>query len=272
MLVYCIMKKYFLFASLVLMISASAQEKVKSKKVKRPKTVTTTSGLQYTITLKGNGKKPMNGDKVVVHYTGKLTNDTVFDSSVKRGQPFSFKLGAGQVIKGWDEGIALLNVGDKATLRIPPELGYGPQANGKIPANSVLIFDVELLDIVEGAKPFDTKGKDTLKTASGLKYIIISSNPSNPKPENGKTVSVHYTGYFVDGKIFDSSIDRGQPIDFPLGQGRVIKGWDEGIALLHKGDKARLIIPYQLGYGENAHGPIPAKSTLIFDVELMDIK
>lgn len=266
------MKKHFLLTSVVLIaFSIAAQEKVTSKKVKKPKTITTASGLQYTITEKGDGKKPMNGDKVVVHYTGKLTNDTVFDSSVKRGQPFTFKLGVGQVIKGWDEGIALLHVGDKATLRIPAELGYGAQATGSIPANSVLIFDVELLNVLEGTKPYDTKGKDTVKTESGLKYIVISSNPSNPKPAVGNTVSVHYTGYFLDGKVFDSSVDRGQPIDFPLGQGRVIKGWDEGIALLHKGDKARLIIPYQLAYGEAGHGPIPPKSTLIFDVELVDI-
>jgi FKBP-type peptidyl-prolyl cis-trans isomerase len=252
--------------------SAVWSQKASSKKVKKPKTITTASGLQYTITEKGDGKKPANGDKVTVHYTGKLTNDTVFDSSVKRGQPFSFKLGAGQVIPGWDEGIALLQVGDKATFRIPANLGYGANPNGKIPANSVLIFDVELLDVAEGLKPYDTKGKDTLTTPSGLKYIMVVSNKANPQPSTGDKVTVHYTGYFTDGKIFDSSVERGQPFQFNVGKHMVIPGWDEGIALLHKGDKARLIIPYQLGYGEGGHGPIPAKATLVFDVELIDIE
>ena len=107
----------------------------------------TASGLEYTITEKGNGKKPQIGDKVVVHYTGKLTNDTVFDSSKKRGQPFTFKLGAGQVIKGWDEGIALMPKGTKGTLYIPSTMAYGAQSpTPLIPANSVLVFDVEVVD------------------------------------------------------------------------------------------------------------------------------
>ena len=85
-----------------------------------------------------------------MNYTGKLTNDTVFDSSVKRGQPYEFKLGAGQVIKGWDEAIQLLQVGDKATLKIPANLAYGDRSNGMIPANSTLIFDVELMMWLKG--------------------------------------------------------------------------------------------------------------------------
>jgi peptidylprolyl isomerase len=350
--------------------------------------MTTPSGLKYVITQKGNGKKPQAGDKVVVHYTGKLTNDTVFDSSVKRGQPFSFTLGVGQVIKGWDEGIALLQVGDKATFTIPAELGYGAQDMGNIPPNSTLIFDVELLDVKEKPAAFDVKGKDTITTASGLKYIIVKPGsgmkgkenkvtlhysvysegkfmesslekgqplvfvagkgkmlppldeavslfnagtkakviipPSlmpgqgqkgdlifdieilkveeaitpkafdvkgkdtvttasglkyivvekgnGPKAENGKMVSVHYTGYLQDGSTFDSSVERGEPFSFMLGAGQVIKGWDEGISLLNVGSKARLIIPYNLAYGERGQGPIPPKATLIFDVELLNVK
>jgi len=266
------MKKLVLMIMSISLFSASwAQDSKAPVKVKKPKTMTTKSGLQYTITQKGNGKKAVAGDKVVVHYTGKLTNDTIFDSSVKRNEPFTFKLGAGQVIKGWDEGIALLQVGDKATFRIPAELGYGSTANGKIPANSVLVFDVELLDVLEGVKPYDVKGKDTVTTASGLKYIMVASTKSGDQPKKGDKVSVHYTGYFLDGKVFDSSVDRGKPIQIQIGVGQVIPGWDEGIALLHKGEKARMIIPYNLAYGEAGRGPIPAKATLVFDVELLDV-
>ncbi len=270
------MKRVFFIFSIIALMSLSfmvAQEKSTSKKVKKPKTITTASGLQYTITEKGNGKKPMSGDKVVVHYTGKLTNDTVFDSSVKRGQPFTFKLGAGQVIKGWDEAFELLQVGDKATIKFGPELGYGAQASGAIPANSTLIFDVELLDVVEGLRPWDVKGKDTITTASGLKYVMLKENKSAEKVAAGTKATVHYSGFFKDGKMFDSSVERGQPFTLKVGVGQVIKGWDEGLQLLRKGEKAKFIIPYTLAYGEQGRPPqIPAKSDLVFDVEIVDVQ
>ncbi len=106
------------------------------------------SGLYYIQTQAGTGAKAEKGKTVSVHYTGKLLNGTKFDSSVDRGQPFEFGLGTGQVIQGWDEGIALMSVGEKGTLIIPSALGYGPRgAGGSIPPNSILIFDVELLGI-----------------------------------------------------------------------------------------------------------------------------
>jgi peptidylprolyl isomerase len=237
--------------------------------------ITTPSGLTYEILSKGTGKAPIKGGKVTVHNTGKLTNDTVFDSSVKRGQPFSFKLGVGQVIKGWDEGIALLHVGDKARFTIPSNLGYGERGAGAIPPNSTLIFDVELLESKDPfvPVPYDVKGKDTVKTASGLQMIKILSNNEGTKAENGKNVEVHYTGYLTDGKVFDSSLEREKPIQFPLGQGYVIKGWDEGISLLKTGEKARFIIPYNIAYGDAGRPPvIPAKANLIFDVELISVQ
>ena len=110
------------------------------------------------------------------------------------------------------------------------------------------------------------------KTDSGLYYKIIQKG-DGVKPTSGQTVSVHYKGMLPEGTTFDSSYDRGTPIDFPIGMGHVIAGWDEGILLLNKGDKARFVIPSDLGYGaQGAGGVIPPNATLIFDVELMDIK
>lgn len=110
------------------------------------------------------------------------------------------------------------------------------------------------------------------KTESGLRYKIINKG-SGKNAENGKTVSVHYTGQLENGKTFDSSYPRKKPIEFPLGKGHVIEGWDEGIALLQVGDKARFVIPSHLGYGAaGAGGVIPPNATLIFDVELIDVK
>lgn len=112
------------------------------------KTVTTKSGLKYQVLKVGKGPVAKAGQTVSVHYTGWLTNGKKFDSSVDRGQPFEFNLGAGQVIRGWDEGVAGMKVGEKRKLTIPSDLGYGAAgAGGAIPPNSTLIFDVELLGV-----------------------------------------------------------------------------------------------------------------------------
>ncbi len=108
----------------------------------------TPSGLQYWDLQKGTGAEAVKGSKVTVHYTGWLTNGKKFDSSLDRKQPFPFQVGAGQVIRGWDEGVAGMHVGGKRQLRIPPELGYGARGAGNvIPPNATLIFDVELLAV-----------------------------------------------------------------------------------------------------------------------------
>ncbi len=110
--------------------------------------ITTASGLQYQVLKEGSGPVAQAGQMVSVHYTGWLTDGTKFDSSVDRNQPFQFSLGAGNVIKGWDEGVAGMKVGEKRKLTIPPNLAYGPGGRPPvIPANSTLVFDVELLGI-----------------------------------------------------------------------------------------------------------------------------
>jgi peptidylprolyl isomerase len=123
------------------------------------------------------------------------------------------------------------------------------------------------------AKPKVAKGAAIKTTQSGLKYEdkIIGSGAC---PRAGQTVVVHYTGWLTDGKKFDSSVDRNEPFKFPLGQGRVIKGWDEGVATMKVGGKRRLTIPPQLAYGEKnvGNGLIPPNSTLVFDVELLGLE
>lgn len=110
--------------------------------------VTTPSGLQYVDVVEGTGATPEAGQKVTVHYTGTLEDGTKFDSSRDRNRPFEFRIGQGQVIRGWDEGLSTMKVGGQRRLIIPPELGYGARgAGGVIPPNATLIFDVELLDV-----------------------------------------------------------------------------------------------------------------------------
>ena len=110
--------------------------------------ITTDSGLQYVVIAEGDGAQPQTGQRVFVHYVGTLEDGTKFDSSRDRGRPFDFTIGQGQVIKGWDEGVGMMKVGDRRKLIIPPDLGYGARgAGGVIPPNATLIFDVELLRI-----------------------------------------------------------------------------------------------------------------------------
>ena len=236
---------------------------------------TTESGLQYIVIEEGDGPAPQAGEIVSVHYRGMLEDGTEFDNSYDRGQPIAFPLGQGMVIPGWEEGIALMKVGEKAKLIIPPELAYGEQgAGGVIPPNATLTFEVELVDILPGAPEAATEvdEADYTTTESGLKYYDLEVG-EGPSPEPGQLVSVHYTGWLEDGKKFDSSLDRGQPFTFPIGMGQVIPGWDEGVGTMKVGGLRQLVIPSELAYGEQgAGGVIPPNAILIFEVELLDVQ
>ncbi|HSL41772.1 MAG TPA: FKBP-type peptidyl-prolyl cis-trans isomerase, partial [Desulforhopalus sp.] len=112
---------------------------------------------------------------------------------------------------------------------------------------------------------------NAVTTPSGLQYVVVEEG-SGDSPVKGAMVSVHYTGKLLDGKKFDSSYDRGKPIDFPVGNGQVIKGWDEALLGMKKGEKRVLIIPPELGYGPSGRGPIPPNATMVFDVELVNFR
>lgn len=134
----------FLLTASLLVSCGSSKE---STKKEDPNMSKSASGLQYFDIEEGTGISPVKGNTCVVHYHGTLLDGTVFDSSKERGQPFEFQIGEGRVIKGWDEGVMTMKIGGKRKLVIPPDLAYGARQMGKIPPNSTLVFEVELLDI-----------------------------------------------------------------------------------------------------------------------------
>lgn len=180
----------------------------------------------------------------------------------------------GKVIEGQDVVDAIAQGDSIDSLEI---IRVGSEAEAYNAIESFRTFEGSREKILAEAKQAAEAELDKIatgfnKTESGLRYQIIQEG-NGVNAETGKTVSVHYKGQLADGTVFDSSYKRNQPIDFPLGVGQVIAGWDEGVGLLKVGDKARFIIPSHLGYGSSgAGGVIPPDATLIFDVELMDVK
>ncbi len=231
----------------------------------------TPSGLASKVIKPGTGKEhPGAADNVEVHYTGWTTDGKQFDSSYTHGGPARFPLN--RVIKGWTEGVQLMVVGEKRRFWIPGPLAYGdtPSRPG-VPAG-MLVFDVELLAYKPAPKPLPAPTdvaaapKDAKKTKSGLAYKVLTKGTGKVHPKATDMVQVHYSGWTTDGKMFDSSVVRGQPTSFPLNG--VIKGWTEGVQLMVEGEKTRFWIPKEMAYNDQPGRPA---GMLVFDVELLKI-
>lgn len=196
----------------------------------------TASGLATKVLQRGKGKDhPATMDKVMVNYSGFTKDGKMFDSSIPRGSPASF--GVSQVIPGWTEGLQLMVTGEKRRLWVPAKLAYGDHPMAGAPSGD-LVFDVELVDITKPPKaPPDVKAppKNATKTKSGLAYRVLQKGTGKDHPAATSRVTVHYSGWTTDGKMFDSSVARGQPASFGLNG--VIKGWTEGVQLMVVGKR-----------------------------------
>jgi len=226
----------------------------------------TASGLATKVLTPGAGKeRPSSTDVVTAHYTGWTTDGKMFDSSVLRGAPASF--GVNRVIPGWGEAAQLMVAGEKRRVWIPEALAYKGM-NGR--PKGMLVFDIELISFAPSPTqaPPDVKAppSDAKRTSSGLAYKSIKEGAGTRRPRSSSTVTVHYSGWTTDGKLFDSSVERGQPASFPLDQ--VIAGWTEGLQLMVEGQKMRFWIPEKLAY----RGERPPYGMLVFDVELIKIQ
>ena len=230
--------------------------------------LTTESGLAYKVLKAGEGTlHPASVDEVTVHYSGWTTDGKMFDSSVKRGTPSTFGLNG--VIAGWTEGLQLMVEGETTRFWIPEALAYGGRPGS--PAG-MLVFDVELISIKAKPKPPEVPADlneapaDATTTESGLKIKTLTPGTGTVNPTASDKVTVHYSGWTLDGKMFDSSIMRGEPASFALGA--VIAGWTEGLQHMVVGEKARLWIPEALAYQGRPGSPA---GMLVFDVELLEV-
>lgn len=247
------------------------------------------SGVEYVNDSLGTGRVAKIGDLVSVHFRAWIITDSnnlykdwskdstrhmsTIGNSFDFGQPIKFKLGDSAFIKGVDEGIAGMKSGGFRTIIIPSNKAYGAMGYGPIPPNSNLKIVINLVDVKDAikAKAWEANTDKIVTSKSGLKYVILQPG-SGEKADSADLVTVHYTGFLENGKIFDSSVERDEPFKFRLKLQPVIPGWEEGIKLLGKGGKAKLIIPPALGYGPAPMGSIPPNSTLIFDVEVLDVQ
>jgi peptidylprolyl isomerase len=227
---------------------------------------TTASGLASKVIEAGTGKThPARTDRVTVDYTGWTTDGTMFDSTLSTGKPATFPLD--KVIAGWTEGVQLMVAGETRRFWIPESLAYkGKEGRPQ----GTLVFDVKLISFTEppSQTPTDFKkpASAARRTVSGLSYQVLKPGSGRHHPTETSTVTVHYSGWSSDGKMFDSSISRGEPATFPLKN--VIPGWTEGVQLMVEGEKARFWIPEALAY--KGQGPI--YGDLVFDIELIKIK
>ena len=257
----------------------------------------TESGLYYKYLVKNDGPTAQLGEVVEVNLAYYL-DDSLMYSTSDILEPVYDLVREPSFAGDLYEGFTMMHKGDSMSMIMPADsvflkMFYSRIVPDFVDSLSVIRWEVKVIDIMTEEEvnariqaAMDEKfveSEETLRaylaennieatpTESGLVYVCTQAG-NGSKPEVGKKVKVHYTGTLLDGTKFDSSVDRGEPIEFPLGMGNVIPGWDEGIAMMSKGEKGILYIPAKLGYGDRQAGPIPAFSNLIFEVELVDFE
>ncbi len=286
-------KNFFLLSALFLMLS------VLTGCSNAPKGYQATdNGLYYRLFTNNGGENPQIGDLLELTMSCSVNDTVVILPLTKNVIPMAEP----SFWSDFVEGFSMMHKGDSASFIVDIDssfvnlFGYNtlpPQFS----STDIMRFEVRLDDfypesefrfrMIENIKknyPAETEkaaselnayleknGVVAQPTSTGL-YYVKTQDGTGEKPSKGSTVKAHYTGYLLDGTVFDTSIERGEPIEFVLGVGQVIPGWDEGIALMSKGEKAVLYIPYYLAYGDRDLGVIPPFSNLIFEVELIDFK
>ena len=289
------MKRSFVMVAACLLVSAVMTSC--GEKSPFPGYKPTGTGLYYKQITIGEGEQIKNGDVVKIDLAYYM-NDSLLYTTDSLPQPAYDMVRESEFPGDLYEGFRLMHVGDSMSFMINTDSVFLKQFHVQqlpefaIPG-SFMRWEVKALAAMteeeyqkmkeDEAAALQQASKDAFAaylaennvtaqpTESGLIYVCTKPG-RGPKPKANQNVKVHYTGRLLDGTVFDSSVERGEPIEFPLGVHQVIPGWDEGIALMSKGEKGILYIPYDLAYGTRQHGPIPACSNLVFEVELVDFK
>ncbi len=236
---------------------------------------TTPSGLEIAEIAEGEGSLAKKGDIMFIVYTAWYVDGDQFDSYQDRETPYRFRLGFEQVLPGLEEGVATMRPGGRRILILPPELAFGKEGKGMVPADTWVKFEVELVKVEPGPIPptqWNDVGYEIAVTQTGLQYIdYVIGEGELPMPNS--EIIVHYSGFLDDGTVFDSSYYRGAPIRFSLRGGELIPGWIEGIATMREGGKRKLIIPPHLAYGEKGYRKtVPPNATLTYDIWLLTVR
>jgi len=255
------------------------------------------SGLYFIPINEGSGIKPEKDHWVIIRYTAKTINDNIFDTTDEKvaisNNIYSASIIYGNKrlplasanIAGVREGLMMMREGGRATLIIPSRLGYGSAGAGRVPAYSTLIYDIELVKVIPDPAFYEKQIIENYiamyadsahlvlnERESGLIYIEISEGTGDKFPEEDDNVSVYYNGTLTDGRVFDSNLGS-SAFTFTIGANQTIKGFEEGIKLMKKEGKSRLVIPSSIGYGEAGSGDkIPGFTPLVFDIKLADIQ
>ncbi len=233
----------------------------------------TASGLKYEVVSAGAGDPPAPDDAFELKYAFWNAKSELLDCTEKTGTSLKMRRADLPPLAFLKEAVDLLRPGARLRFEVPPELCFGDKAQGpQLPPNSTTIWELEMVRVMKPlpvppfAMPEDAKLKTT---ASGLKYEVIEEG-DGVSPKMGETVKVHYAGWLTDGTLFDSSFQRGEPMDMRLGM--VIRGWNEGLQLMKPGAVYKFVIPPQLAYGPRGAPPkIPANATLVFYIKLIKV-
>jgi FKBP-type peptidyl-prolyl cis-trans isomerase len=249
------------------------------------------SGVYIIPIEKGKGRCPVKGEKVELDFSATLLNGQPVGSTFDSPEKFSFVLGEGYTIQGWEEIVPKMHLGDRVKAIIPFDMAYGEHSVGEIPAYANLVYDIKLLKITTAAE-LQAEAERALKalkeeseraffdylkvnnitdyTASGL-FFAKSLVTEGAQPQKGQTARIKFEASYLDGTPLGDSEQLGGQYDLVIGEGKVLKGLEEGVSLMRVGEKARFVLPYTLAYGANPYGNIPAYSNLVFDVELLDV-
>lgn len=236
--------------------------------------VTTASGLQFLEQTAGTGAAPQPGNLITMAYTATLVDGTVLVDTYTEGEPVTTVWGKDWLLPGWEEGMGLMKAGGKAKMVLPPELAFGAEGYGSfIPGNAQVVIEVELLKVEEAPLPNEVSADQLTASDTGLQYYDLVAGTGDEAVKSA-TVATHYTIWVKTDAGFDY-IDtslRDEPLEFVIGRGdMVFPGWDEGVIGMKVGGKRYLVIPPDLGMGDQDNGMVPANSTLVMEIELTSV-